>query len=119
MIRKFDSLDHLGLTVSNVRRSYEFYRDFVGLREGSFDDEFGEVWAGATIIGLLKGEPGAGPVHFGFREPTRANVDAWAEKALAAGVRVSFGPARADWGAYEVILHDPDGYEIQIWSDER
>lgn len=118
-MRAFDSLDHLGLNVRDVRRSYEFYRDFIGLRAGSYDDEFGEVWAGSVIFGLSKGEPSPAGVHFGFREPLRAAVDAWGAKAKDAGLTIDFGPALTHWGGYEVTILDPDGYGIQIWTDEH
>ena len=116
-MRRVESLDHLGLNVADVKRSYEFYRDFVGLRAGSYDDEFAEVRAGNAIFGLLRGEPSPEGVHFGFREEGRGAVNGWGDKAKAAGVHVSFGPGLAEWGRYEVIIHDRGGYEIQIWTD--
>ena len=118
-MKRFGSLDHLGLNVSDVERSYAFYRDFLGLRAGSYEDEIGEVWAGAAIIVLLKDNPSPDGVHFGFREDLRTAVDGWGKKAAAAGVKIDCGPALQSWGGYEVTILDPDGYAIQIWTDAR
>jgi len=118
-MKNFDSLDHLSLNVRDVKRAYEFYRDFMGLRAGSYFDDSAEIWAGSAICMLLQGEPSPEGVHFGFREDSRAAVREWAEKAAAAGVQIDFGPDERDWGGYEVTILDPDGYAIQIWTDAR
>ncbi|HEV8574621.1 MAG TPA: VOC family protein [Dehalococcoidia bacterium] len=116
-MKRFDSLDHLSLNVTDVRRAYEFYRDFIGLRAGSYFDDGAEVWAGSAICMLLKGEPSTQGVHFGFREDTRTAVDDWARKAASAGIPIDFGPGLRDWGGYEVTILDPDGYAVQIWTE--
>jgi catechol 2,3-dioxygenase-like lactoylglutathione lyase family enzyme len=118
-MKRFDSLDHLSLNVRDVKRAYEFYRDFMGLRAGSYDDESAEVWAGSAICMLLLGEPTPEGVHFGFREDSRAAVREWASKASQLSIPIDFGPGEQPWGAYEITILDPDGYAIQIWTDAR
>lgn len=118
-MRRFDTIDHLSLNVSDVRRSYEFYRDFIGLQAASYYEDSAQMLAGSSVCMLLKGEPSPQGMHFGFREANRAAVDEWARKAKDAGVPIEAGPVEQPWGGYELSLLDPDGYLIQIWADSR
>ena len=116
-MRRFDSIDHLSLNVQDVHRSYEFYTNFIGLNGESVNEWAGQVTAGSSVCMLLRGDPSPSGVHFGFREATRGAVDEWFRKAKEAGVRIDHEPAVQRWGGYELGIRDPDGYEIQIWTD--
>jgi len=110
----------LSLTVRDPERSRAFYRDFLG-----FDDlgghDVAELSIGETKLVLLPGRDVSPPqdIHFGFGESSRSAVDEWARKARAAGLVIDSGPGTAEWGGYVIYFRDPDGYQIEIWTDAR
>jgi catechol 2,3-dioxygenase-like lactoylglutathione lyase family enzyme len=113
-------VQHLSFTVRDAERSRAFYRDFLGFEDLGGSGEIAELTIGETKLVLLPaGDRSArGDFHFGFRESDRASIDEWGRKARDAGLAIDFGPAVADWGGYVLYLRDPDGYQIEIWSDE-
>lgn len=118
-MRTFTSIDHLSLTVRDVQSEREFYRDFLGLREGSALPSFVKMWAGDALLVLSKGNYETIPegLHFGFKEESRQAVDEWGRKATERGLEITFGPGQTDWGGYAVYFRDPEGYEIEIWHE--
>src|SRR2546428_2669105 len=113
-------VQHLSFPVRDVDRSRRFYRDFLGFADlGAAGPEIAELVIGGTKLVLLRAAhvevPGA--LHFGFREPTRQAVDEWGGRARAANLEIEFGPAVAEWGGYVLYFRDPDGYQIEIWTD--
>lgn len=116
---RWPAVQHLSFPVRDVRRSAEFYRDFLGftaLHEPS--EHIAELTMGATKLVLLRGSDVVAPtdLHFGFGEATRDAVDDWGRRAREAAVTIESGPAATDWGGYVLYLRDPDGYLIEIWS---
>ena len=119
-MRPWPAVQHLSFPVRDVGRSRAFYRDFLGLSDaGAHGREVAELFAGATKLVLLRADEVSAPrdLHFGFQEESRRAVDEWGRKARAAGVRIESGPAVMEWGGYVVYLRDPDGYQIEIWTD--
>ncbi len=118
-MRRFNSIDHLSLPVRDIQGEREFYRDFLGLREGSTRPEYVEFWAGDALLALAKADRGSLPegLHFGFKEESQEAVDEWGRKALDRGLRITFGPGLTDWGGYAVYFRDPEGFEIEIWTE--
>ena len=112
-------IDHLGLSVTDLARSREFYRKALApLGYGVIMEFPGAVGLGA------QGKPdfwlGAGtaptPVHVAFLSPDRKTVDAFHAAALAAGGKDNGGPGlRPQYHAtyYGAFVHDPDGNNVE------
>jgi len=110
------------LTVSDLERSLEYYREAVGL-------EVFEHGAGRTMFGVagrellvLVEEPDAGSsrgytglYHFALVVPERAQLAAWLAHAARDGVPLV---GLSDHDVSEAIyLADPDGHGIEIYRD--
>jgi uncharacterized protein len=118
-MKKFVSIDHLSLAVRDIPKEREFYRSFLGLREGTARPGYVEMWAGDALLALSRADYDALPegLHFGFKEESREAVDAWGRRAREHGLKVTFGPGQTDWGGYALYFRDPEGYEIEIWHE--
>lgn len=120
-------LDHLALQVADVEASRDFYvRLFspLGVREAmryerpdglvvglAGPDGFPTFW-----LGPVPADAGTREVHIAFTAPTRADVDAVHEAALAAGAEVLHAPRV--WpeyhpGYYGVFVRDLDGNNLE------
>jgi catechol 2,3-dioxygenase-like lactoylglutathione lyase family enzyme len=112
-------VQHLSFTVRDPERSRAFYRDFLGFSDLGGGGGVAELAIGETKLVLLPGGDRASRdgFHFGFREEDRRAVDDWGRRARESGVAIDFGPGVADWGGYVLYLRDPDGQQIEIWSD--
>ena len=121
-------IDHLGIDVSDYRRSRLFYEQALaplgigvvmevtreqsgGAYEGCGMGANGkpEFWIGAG------GTPG-GHVHVAFVAPDRATVDAFHRAALAAGGRDNGAPGlrpQYHGGYYGAFVLDPDGHNVE------
>jgi catechol 2,3-dioxygenase-like lactoylglutathione lyase family enzyme len=99
-------------------------------REGS-DDAFAAYDAGALRLTLFPlgrlgaeaapGEPqpagGWRGVTFGLNVESAAAVDEALRATVAAGGRVSGGPAKREWGGYSGYVADPEGNRWEItWA---
>ncbi len=119
-------LDHLGIQVSDVLASLNFYlRAFgpLGMREAM---RFPSGDSFAIGLSLADGSPdfwlGPAPgaetreLHVAFRAPDRATVDAVHAAAVEAGAEILHAPR--EWpeyhpGYYAVFLRDPDGHNVE------
>lgn len=121
-------LDHIGLAVSDLRRSKLFYRaalaplgygptveeeDAAGFGvtsgHGRSPDPGGDFW-------IWQGTPAPPLPHIAFSAGSRRAVDAFFEAALAAGGRDNGAPGlRPHYhaGYYAAFVLDPDGYNIE------
>ena len=113
-------LDHMGLPVSNLARSKQFfvaalaplgYKVIFDLDTGvgMGDQAFPSFW--------IDGGPGRGPLHIAFFASNREAVDAFYKAALAAGGRDNGAPGiRAQYhpNYYAAFVHDPDGNNIEV-----
>jgi catechol 2,3-dioxygenase-like lactoylglutathione lyase family enzyme len=121
-------LHHIVLTVGDVARSRAFYGDLLGLTivdlegipGGGFYFEVGPVWI--FCFGSRQPQPGdrfsefrIGLDHLSFTAPSRAALDALAEKLIAAGVETKgveqFAPTGNDYMAFR----DPDNIQLEYW----
>lgn len=130
-------LTHIALHVADLDRSVDFYTRFVGMRLVNIrdDKETNQRTAWVTsqsegapldfVIVLLCGDPslfgGAqpqapiGPVsHLGFDVPSRAEVDAFAERAREAGFLVRAPVYVNDVVSYICFVRDPDGHSVEF-----
>ncbi len=101
------SIDHLALSVTDVKRSVAFYQKHLGLRltrdggEGSAFLNCGE----RDFLALFRGER-PGMHHFSFSIPNYNAGDA-AKRIEAAGLKLRRAGNR-------VYFPDPDGLEVQV-----
>lgn len=121
-------LDHLVLTVMDIRRTVQFYEDVLGMQSKPFTPSDGSTrWAlkfGAQKINLHAAHapfspnaevamPGSADLCF----LTDEGLDIWADHLAAQGVPIEEGPI-ARTGATGPILsiyvRDPDGNLIEI-----
>jgi catechol 2,3-dioxygenase-like lactoylglutathione lyase family enzyme len=121
---ELESLDHVGLAVSDVKRSIRWYQDVLGLRR-AFEDAWGEypavLLAGGSGVALFPARGEAIPdgtldslAHVCFRTSRRGYEHAKSELA-AAGVEFREWDHRVAWSVYVL---DPDGHNIEITTYE-
>jgi len=124
---ELERLDHVALTVADVDRSIEWYREVLGL-EHVHEDEWGRnpafLTSGSTGLALFpargSGAPPAGHPdglamwHLAFRADRR-NFDRAREQLGSRDIDFSF----SDHGlAHSIYFHDPDGHLIEITTYE-
>jgi catechol 2,3-dioxygenase-like lactoylglutathione lyase family enzyme len=126
-------LHHIDLTVSDVRRSLEFYLAVLGpfgLYEfdrypsyrGTEEVVYLKLGDEEQFLGLRPADGGehhyydVGLEHFAFYVDTREEVDAAYRCCLDLGVKVHFPPEedRDIEGYYEVFVWDPDGIRVEV-----
>ena len=115
-------LTHINLAVRDPQRSLEFYRAVFGVKE------YFRVAGSIQVQGpgphdVIAFEQDAGTAgragglsHFGFRLKRPEDIDQAVAEVLAAGGtldrRGEFSPSSP-----YAYVHDPDGYEIEIWFE--
>jgi catechol 2,3-dioxygenase-like lactoylglutathione lyase family enzyme len=121
-------LDHIGINVSDFARSKAFYQAALAplgyqLRKqhasaagfgvaqgyGKSPDPAGDFW-------ISQGRPQEPRFHFAFSAASRADVDAFFARAVAAGGTGNGAPGlRPQYHAayYGAFVLDPDGYNIE------
>jgi catechol-2,3-dioxygenase len=105
------AIDHVALSVTDVKRSSEFYQRHLGLkltRDGGDDSAF--LNCGSDFVALFRGER-AGLHHFSFSIP---NYDP--EAAVKQLEAASLKPRRE---ANRVYFPDPDNLTVQISPARR
>ena len=120
-------LDHIILSVSDLRRSVEFYEkalaplgishyvDYDG--ENGHPDLKGFGREGRAFFWLKSGDPSASAVHFAFVAASREAVDAFNAAAIAGGAQNNISPPiRSEYDAmyYAADILDPDGYSVEV-----
>lgn len=120
-------IGHVHLTVSDLDRALEFYRDVLGfevtayygqdavfLSAGGYHHHIGlNTWAGR---GAPPPAPGTtGLYHFAILFPDRRALAAAVRRVLDHGVRLE---GASDHGVSEAIyLRDPDGNGVELYRD--
>ena len=120
-------IGHVHLTVSNLERSLEFYRDALGfeitqcygssavfLSAGGYHHHIGlNTWAGE---GAPQPPPGrTGLYHFAILYPSRRELALAFKRLFDHGVPIE---GASDHGVSEAIyLRDPDGNGIELYCD--
>ena len=123
------SLDHIAITVHDMERAVDFYRDVLGLEvlgqlllnEGTFKLVYLQAGAGRIELFAFTEEgrrsqtadrnedPGFKHVAFGVDD-----VDAVAGRLKAKSVRFTVEPTDAPGGVRLAFFHDPDGNLLEI-----
>ncbi|MET4647912.1 VOC family protein [Streptomyces sp. NPDC006539] len=122
-------IDHVFLTVSDRKRSEEFYSQALkplGMRHVfDFDGSTAPEWVGdlagfgtdtAFTFWLREGATTAG-THVGFTAPSREVVDAAYAAAMEAGATDNGTPGERPYfapGYYAANVFDPDGYSLEF-----
>ena len=123
-------LDHVFLTVSNIKRSISFYEaalaplgiterfDFDGKNGPSGHPDLKGFGAnGRLFLWLREGEADSLAAHVGFVANSRHQVDAAYAAAIAAGAIDKGAPAARlyyDPRYYAANVLDPDGYSLEF-----
>ena len=113
-------IDHILLEVGDLKKSFAFYHDLLGLEIKSQSKDFAMLQSGNVGVFLsithwdweqkrpTNARPGWGMYpHFEV-----ADVAAIVEQTRKAGYRIAQEPRKYSWGT-EAFVADPDGY---IWA---
>jgi len=118
------------LTVSDLQKSMDWYRDILGFKVGeTWKDEAGkpvgaELKAGEVTFWIgqddwKKGRDRKKGEGFRMFCMTRKSVDDIAKRITAKGGSLDLQPTDQDWGVREIALTDPDGFKITIAANRR
>jgi lactoylglutathione lyase len=123
-----NKVDYVMITVSNMARSVEFYKDKLGIPMKFGSPEWTEFQTGATTLALHGGgkpqegpkDPGthfAGTCSIGFNVE---NLDQTYELLCARGVQFVMPPtAREGEGLKLAIAVDPDGFPVSFGEAKK
>ena len=124
----FERLDHVALLTSDVAASVAFYRDWAGMEVIHERGEGAQVrWIRLTdhtdgliivLIETSEKRPLGYTDHFGFHVRSRADVDAIASRAGAAGVLVQEARYGGAVIGYFCTIRDPDGNQIEFSCEQ-
>ena len=120
-------LDHIIITVSDMKRSATFYKQALGSLGVSHFQDYKGANGHPDLVGfgdgkrgffwLESGTPNPAAVHVAFAARSVHEVDEFYEAALAAGARDNISPRiREEYypGYYAADVLDPDGYSIEV-----
>jgi catechol 2,3-dioxygenase-like lactoylglutathione lyase family enzyme len=116
----FNQIDYVMVTVSDMSRSVQFYRDKLGLRPRFESPEWTEFETGTTVLALHGGgkpatishDPKAGTASIGFYVD---NLDDKFNELKEKGVTFIMPPTdRAEERIKLAVCLDPDGLPISI-----
>jgi catechol 2,3-dioxygenase-like lactoylglutathione lyase family enzyme len=121
-------IDHVSIGARDIAKTRAFYDaalaplGYTRLSSGESSLGYGkdsvQFWISATSTPVVA-DPNSG-LHFCFRAPTRAAVNAFHSAALSTGGRDNGKPGvRADYGDhyYAAFVVDPDGYRIEAYCE--
>lgn len=110
------------LTVADLRRSLDFYRQVLGLEVLAQDSGVATLGAGTRPLLRLGERSGARPApasspglyHFAVLLPTRVDLARWVRHVAGLGLRVGQSDHLVSEAFY---LQDPDGHGIEVYRD--
>src|SRR2546427_10865971 len=120
-------IGHTHLSVSNLERALQFYRDALGfevtqrygsgavfLSAGGYHHHIGlNTWAGESAPPPPPGRTGL--YHFAILYPSRRELARAAARVVAAGIQLD---GASDHGVSEAVyLRDPDGNGVELYWD--
>lgn len=106
-------LDHVNLTVSNVKEASAFLKEHFGYKDFFDDNNAGMATltdGSALHLNLMKGSKDTYPeyFHIGFDLDTEANVNAFYERLTSYGVEAN-PPEHTPWGSWTFHFTCPGG----------
>jgi len=120
-------VNHIILTVSDVKRSLEFYEKALKPINVTYfmpyegQDGHPDLWGFGdghrAFFWLKQGVPGPTGIHWGLDAESRHEVDEFYQEAIAAGGRGNISPRLRDEygpGYYAADVLDPDGYSFEV-----
>ena len=123
-------LHHIILTVSDLKRTRDFYGDLLGFETKVFtkEGEFYFTSGGVMFFFNTAREPipedrfnefRIGLDHLSFSVPTQDALQAMAEKLKAAGVPTNGVEIFKPTGTPYVAFSDPDNIQLEYWLTEK
>ena len=120
-------LDHIILTVSDIKRSLAFYEAALKPLHIKFfmpykgADGHPDLWGFGdgkrAFFWIKQGKPDPAAIHWGFVAENENKVDEFYKAAMSAGARDNISPrARLEYypGYYAADVFDPDGYSFEV-----
>ena len=117
------SINPIILFVKDYKKSLQFYKNFLGLKETALkepgEEEFTTFDVGGTVFALHGGydgdiEEGNVAIHF-VTNDIRKEV----KRLKAIGVKFTKEIKKMHWGAYQATFVDPDGNEMDIMQHPK
>ncbi len=115
---------HIALTVRDVFRSIDFYRDFAGLELVHLRGQRGHrvAWLSDLmrpfVLVLVESEADdlrlGGVAHLGFACESREQLDATCERARTHGLLTRPPEDGGEPVGYWALLTDPDGHQLEL-----
>ncbi len=113
------------LGVSDLHRAIDFYSALGWKPVNVVDDDVAFIQMGGMGLALWGREKlaedsvaedvgGFGGVTLAHNVAAEAEVDAAIETVRAAGGTIAREPAKAFWGGYSAVFHDPDGHPWEV-----
>jgi len=110
-------IGHVGLKVTDLETSVKFYRNILGLEGRPSERGVARIPSGPDNVVLHEKGQGISGFHFGFRVDSSSKVDEW-QAWFRGRSMIIYDDVREE--KYRSIkIKDPDGYLIEIFSDER
>ncbi len=110
-------IGHVGLNVNDLEKSVEFYRNILGLAVGASKQGVARIPSGRDTLVLHEKSLGTLGFHFGFRVASSSKVDKW--RAWLRDRNIAVYDEVVEKKYRSIKIRDPDGYRIEIFSDER
>lgn len=120
-------LDHIILTVSDIKRSLAFYEAALKPLDIKFflpykgKDGHPDLWGFGdgkrAFFRLKQGKPNPAAIHWGFAAESESKVDEFYEAAISVGATDNISPrARLEYypGYYAADVIDLDGYSFEV-----
>jgi glyoxylase I family protein len=116
-------LNHIIMTIKDVKISQEFYGDLLGFETKNIADGFFFMTGGVSIFFFSPRRPipddrfnefRIGLDHLAFTAPSESDLQSLAEKLQAAGVETK-GVETYHTGNKYVAFRDPDNIQLEYW----
>ena len=107
-------IDHVRITVKNIKASRQFYAGVLPVLGIAFDRE-GKDWFLADELMVIQGKKSAGKIHLALQAKDQETVKRFYDAALATGGKKKSPPGKGEAHPFyfSATVLDPDGNEIE------